>query len=239
MISLKGKIAVITGGSKGIGKAIAADLVKEGCHVVISARNDVELHRAAQALSQQSTAEVFPLVCDVTQTRDVENLVRKTEEKFGAAADFLVNNAGIGRFAEIVHMDENDFRAVIETNLFGVFFATKAFLPGMISKGGGHVVNISSLAGKNNFATGAAYCASKHALLSFAECLMLEVRHHNIKVSTICPGSVQTDFGHPGERDRSWALSSEDVSNAVLDVLTTSRGSLISLVDLRPLKPKK
>ncbi len=239
MESLKGKIAVITGGSKGIGKAIASDLVKAACHVVISARNPQELENAARELSGLRTAEVLPVVSDIKKIADVELLVLKTQEKFGTPADILINNAGIGRFAEVVHMEEKDFRDTLETNLFGVFYITKALLPGMIQKGGGFVVNIASLAGKNNFATGAAYCASKHALISFAECLMLEVRHHNIKVSTICPGSVQTNFGHPGEGDRTWALTAEDVSNAVLDVLTTSRGSLISLVDLRPLKPRK
>jgi 3-oxoacyl-[acyl-carrier protein] reductase len=239
MERLKGKLAVVTGGSKGIGKAIAADLVKAACHVVISARNAEELENTARELSALGTAEVLHVVADVKKAVDVALLVRKSQEKFGTAADILINNAGIGRFAEVVHMDEKDFRDTLETNLFGVFYITKALLPGMIQKGEGFVINIASLAGKNNFATGAAYCASKHALISFAECLMLEVRHHNIKVSTICPGSVQTEFGHPNERDRSWALTAEDVSNAVLDVLTSSRGSLISLVDLRPLKPKK
>ena len=108
----------------------------------------------------------------------------------------------------------------------------------MIENQEGHVVNISSLAGKNSFAGGSAYCASKHALLSFSECLMLEVRHNNIKVTTICPGSVQTEFGS-GFKDKTWALTAEDVAKSVIDVLTSSAGSLASLVDLRPLKPPK
>jgi short-subunit dehydrogenase len=148
----------------------------------------------------------------------------------------LINNAGIGRFAEVVNMKDDDFRSTLETNLFGAFYCTRAFLPGMMENRRGHIINISSLAGKNTFATGAAYCSSKHALIAFSECLMMEVRQYNIKVTTICPGTVQTNFSQ-APKDRSWALTAEDVSKAVIDILTSSGGSLISMIDLRPLKP--
>ena len=151
----------------------------------------------------------------------------------------LINNAGIGHFSDVVDMSEEDFRETLETNLFGAFFCAKAFLPGMMEKKTGHIVNIASLAAKNNFASGSAYCASKHALLSFSECLMLEVRHHNVKVTTICPGTVQTTFGRGSIDDKDWALTPDDVSKAVIDVLTGSQRSLVSLVDLRPLRPKR
>ena len=236
MRRLKDKVAVITGGSKGIGKAIAAALGREGCRVVITARNEIELKKTADELSGLDI-EVLSVKTDVRKSQDVQQLVLQTENTFGPT-QILVNNAGIGRFGEVENLSEEDFRATLETNLFGVFYCTRGFLPGMISKKEGHIVNISSLAGKNSFAGGAAYCASKHGLISFAECLMLEVRHHNIKVSTICPGSVQTEFS-AGSMEKNWALSPEDVAKAVVDVVTSSSGSLASLVDLRPLHPPK
>jgi 3-oxoacyl-[acyl-carrier protein] reductase len=233
---LKDQVAVVTGGSKGIGKEIALRLGRQGCRVVIAARNKEELSQTAEEM-KASGIDVLPVETDVRRAEDAKRLAASVRERFGPA-HILVNNAGIGLFAEVAKMSEEDFRAVLETNLFGVFYCTQAFLPGMIENNGGSVVNISSLAGKNSFAGGSAYCASKHALISFAECLMLEVRHHNIKVSTICPGSVQTDFS-ADSKAKSWALSGEDVAQAVVDVLTTSGGSLISLVEMRPLRPPK
>lgn len=237
MNELKGKIAVITGGSRGIGKAIALAFAREGCRVAISGRDESALRQASDEVKQHSDAQIEAIRSDVRSSNDVEKFAQQVENRLGPAT-FLVNNAGIGLFSDVVSFDENDYRAVFETNLFGVFYATKAFLPGMIRGGGGHIVNIGSLAGKNNFAGGAAYCASKHALLSFSECLMLEVRHHNIKVTTIAPGSVATDFS-PESKDKNWALTSEDVAEAVVDVCKTSPRSLLSLVEMRPLKPPK
>jgi 3-oxoacyl-[acyl-carrier protein] reductase len=235
-MDLKEKVAVITGASKGIGKAIAYSLAKNGCNVVLNARNSTELRVAEKEISQVGV-KVLSIAGDIRNSKDVETLAKTTEHEIGAAT-ILVNNAGIGRFSEVAEMTDDYFRSTLETNLFGVFYCCRAFLPGMIQKEQGHIINIASLAGKNPFAGGSAYCASKAALISFAECLMLEVRHHNIKVTTICPGSVQTEFGS-GMGDKTWALTSEDVATAVLDVLTTSQGSLISMVDLRPLKPPK
>jgi 3-oxoacyl-[acyl-carrier protein] reductase len=236
MRRLKDKVAVITGGSKGIGKAIAAALGLEGCRVVITARHDTDLEKASEELTRLDI-DVLSVKTDVRKWENVQDLVTNVEIKLGAP-QILVNNAGIGRFGEVANMSEEDFRDVLETNLFGVFYCTRGFLPGMISKKEGHIVNISSLAGKNNFAGGAAYCASKHGLISFAECLMLEVRQHNIKVSTICPGSVQTEFS-PGSMEKMWALTPEDVAKVVVDVVTSSSGSLASLVEMRPLHPPK
>jgi NAD(P)-dependent dehydrogenase (short-subunit alcohol dehydrogenase family) len=234
MHRLTDRVAVITGGSRGIGKAIAMDLAREGCKTVIAARNRDELKQAEQGISKLNR-DVLSVEADVRRVNDVKSLVQSVEKRFGSA-DILVNNAGIGRFQEVLKMEEEDLHAIFETNLFGTFYCTKYFLPGMIEKQRGHVINIGSLAGKNNFAGGSAYCASKHALLSFAECLMLEVRHNNIKVTTICPGSVQTDFSETS-KEHSWALTPEDVSKCVLDALTFSPGSLVSLMELRPLKP--
>lgn len=230
------QVAVITGGSRGIGKAIALQLAQEGCKTVITARNPEELKRAEQEISKYNQ-EVLAVQADVRNIQNIQGLARVVEKRFGAA-DILVNNAGIGRFKEVLNLQEEDFKAILETNLFGTFYCTKYFLPGMIEKQRGHIINIGSLAGKNNFAGGSAYCASKHALISFAECLMLEVRHHNIKVTTICPGSVQTEFSE-GSKDQKWALTPDDVSKCVVDALTSSPGSLVSMMDLRPLRPPK
>ncbi len=236
MRRLENKVAVITGGSKGIGKATAEALAREGCRLVLTARHEDELKKAAREISRMDV-KVLTFKADVRKWKEVESLAAKVQEKVGAP-QILINNAGIGRFGEVATMKEEDFRATLETNLFGVFYCCKAFLPGMIQMREGHIVNISSLAGKNSFPGGAAYCASKHGLISFAECLMLEVRHHNIKVSTICPGTVQTEFSSHN-KDKSWALTAEDVAKAVVDVLTSSSGSLMSMIDLRPLHPPK
>jgi short-subunit dehydrogenase len=235
MNSLKGKAAVITGASKGIGKAIALSLAREGANIVLSARSADDLRNVEKEVAAHGV-RVISVPTDVRKGSDVNRLAEKAEKEFGAI-QILVNNAGIGIFKPVVETRDEEFHSILETNLYGVFYCSRAFLPGMIKNRKGHIVNISSLAGKNSFAGGSAYCASKHALMSFSECMMLEVRQHDVKVSTICPGSVATDFSHPSDREMSWALASEDVATAVLDVLTTSAGSLISLVDLRPLKP--
>lgn len=234
MKSLKNKTAVVTGGSKGIGKAIAVCLAREGANIVLAARTAEELKIAEKEVLKYG-GEVLSVPTDVRNPTEVTRLATKAEKKFGAA-HILVNNAGIGRFQEVQKLTEEDFRATLETNLYGVFYCCRAFLPGMVKNQEGHIVNISSLAGKNTFPGGSAYCASKHALIAFSECMMLEVRQHNIKVTSICPGSVATDFS-PGSLDKNWALTSEDVAKSVLDVVTSSAGSLISLVELRPLKP--
>jgi short-subunit dehydrogenase len=235
-MKLQDKIAVVTGGSKGIGKAIAAALAEQGVHVAITARNEEELRKAAEEIGRTGV-KVLAIPIDVRNPDSVRDLASAVRERLGPA-HILVNNAGIGKFDEVATMKDEDFRATLETNLFGVFYCTKAFLPGIMENQEGYVINIASLAAKNSFAGGAAYCASKHALLSFSECLMLEVRHHNIKVSTICPGSVQTEFSVES-KEKSWALTANDVAKTVIDVLTSSAGSLASLVDLRPLRPPK
>lgn len=235
MFKLQNRIAVITGGSKGIGKAIAHELAREGCDIALCARNATELKKAEKDISRHGN-RVLSVRADVRKPADVQKLVHTVEQKLGVAT-ILVNNAGIGRFSEVLKMQEEDFRMTIETNLYGVFYVTKAFLPGMVHKKQGHIINVASLAGKNSFAGGSAYCSSKHALISFSECLMMEVRQHNIKVTSVCPGTVQTTFGNMNPRDKIWALTSEDVAKAVVDVLTSSSGSLISMVDLRPLHP--
>jgi len=234
---LQGKVAVVTGGSKGIGKAIAMHLAREGADLVIASRREQDLKKTEKEIVEFGV-HCLAVKTDVRRSVEVENLAQKVARTFGGA-QILVNNAGVGYFEEVARLKDEDFRATFETNLYGCFYCTKAFLPFMIQHNEGHIINMASLAGKNTFARGSAYCASKHALIAFAECLMLEVRHHNIKVTTICPGTVQTEFGGGDGKNKSWALTADDVAKAVFDVLSSSGGSIVSQVDLRPLRPMK
>jgi 3-oxoacyl-[acyl-carrier protein] reductase len=229
-------VAIVTGGSKGIGLAIAQALVARGDSVAIAARKPDELQRAARTLG--AADRVHSVQADVRKSGDAERLVRETVARFGGV-DVLVNNAGVGRFANVADMSLDDWHDVIETNLSGVFYCTRAAIPEMRRRGAGFIVNISSLAGKNAFAGGAAYCASKAALNHFSEALMLEVRHDNIRVSYVMPGSVATDFGDPFSSDPSWKLTSEDVAKVVLDLISHEPRSLPSRVELRPSRPPR
>ncbi len=224
-------VVLVTGGSKGIGLAIAKAFVERGDRVVIGARNPP---------AGLETERLHVVKADVRKPEDAQKLVDETVSKFGGL-DVLVNNAGIGRFANVADMRLEDWHAIIETNLNGVFYCTRAAIPVMRRAGGGFIVNISSLAGKNAFPGGAAYCASKAALNHFSEALMQEVRHDNIRVSYVMPGSVATEFGDlpPSGGDDSWKLTSEDVAKAVVDVVSHDRRSLASRVELRPSRPPR
>jgi len=188
-------VAIVTGGSKGIGLAIARAFVGRGMQVTITARRDADLRRAASALGGGSN--VHAIAADVREPADAQRIVDETVRQFGGL-DVLVNNAGIGRFATVADMSVADWRDVIETNLSGVFHCTHAALPALRRRGAGYIINISSLAGKNPFGGGAAYCASKAGLNAFSEALMQEVRYDNIRVSYVLPGSVSTAFGDGG-----------------------------------------
>jgi 3-oxoacyl-[acyl-carrier protein] reductase len=230
-------IAIVTGGSKGIGFAIAKAFVSRGMQVVLSARKDDELRKAAAALG--SDANVHTVRADVRKPEDAERLIKDTVQRFGGV-DVLVNNAGIGRFARVTDLSIEDWQQVIDTNLSGVFYCCRAAIPDMQRRGGGYIVNISSLAGKNAFAQGAAYCASKSALNAFSEALMQEVRYDNIRVSYVMPGSVSTGFGHGamgGEAD--WKSAPEEVAEVVVDLVTLNPRSLASRVELRPSRPPR
>src|SRR3954469_25741354 len=207
-------VAIVTGGSKGIGLAIARALLERGAQVAISARSDADLEKAVRSLG--GGGNVLAVRADVREPKDAERLVAETAKKF-AGVDVLVNNAGIGVFAHVADMSVEAWRQVIETNLSGVFYCTRAALPELRRRGGGYIINISSLAGKNAFTGGAAYCASKAGLNQFSEALMQEVRHDNIRVSYVMPGSVSTGFG--GSADADWKLAPEDVARVVVDLI--------------------
>ena len=234
-------VAIVTGGSKGIGLAIARALVQSGAQVAISARRQDELARAVASLegSAQSGGGVLAVPADVRDAAAAGALVDATVARFGGL-DVLVNNAGVGRFAPVSEMTVDDWRQVIDTNLSGVFYCTRAAIPEMRRRGGGFIINISSLAGKNAFPGGAAYCASKAGLDQFSEALMQEVRHDNIRVSYVMPGSVSTDFGNHGTSgDAPWKLTSEDVAKVVMDLISHDPRSLPSRVELRPSRPPR
>ena len=238
-MELKGKVAIVTGGTKGIGRAIADALVREGVNVCISARSRNEIDETIEALCALKAGNATGIVSDVCNYSQVKPLFELTVGQFGGL-DILINNAGIGLFQTVEEMTPEDFRSVIETNLFGVFYCCHEAIPLMKQRGGGHIINMSSLAGVNAHPKMAAYNASKFGLNGFSEALMQEVRHDNIKVSYIMPGSVNTQFGgdEPGP-DQAWQLQPPDIARAVLDLLHNESRALVSRVEIRPSKPPK
>jgi 3-oxoacyl-[acyl-carrier protein] reductase len=235
---LKLMVGIVTGGSKGIGLAIARALLARGMQVTISGRTDADLEEAVRALGGGET--LHAVRADVRDAADAQRLVDDTVRRFGGV-DVLVNNAGVGRFAKVADMSLDDWRQVVDTNLSGVFYCTRAAIPAMKSRGAGFIINISSLAGSNPFSGGAAYCASKAGLNAFSEALMQEVRHDNIRVSYVMPGSVSTGFGDPfgAAADADWKLLPEDVARVVVDLIAHDARSLPSRVEIRPSRPRK
>jgi 3-oxoacyl-[acyl-carrier protein] reductase len=230
-------VSIVTGGSKGIGLAIARAFLERGMQVAISARNAEELDAAATALAAGD--KLLRVQADVRDAADAQRLIDETVRRFGGV-DVLVNNAGVGRFANVADMSLETWRQVIDTNLSGIFHCCRAAIPEMKRRGGGFIINISSLAGKNPFTGGAAYCASKAGLNAFSEALMQEVRYDNIRVSYVLPGSVSTGFGDRGASgEADWKLTPEDVARVVIDLVNHDPRSLPSRVELRPSRPKK
>jgi NAD(P)-dependent dehydrogenase (short-subunit alcohol dehydrogenase family) len=234
-MNLKNKTAIVTGGTKGIGRAIAEALLREGISVCIAARKQDEIDQTVSALGSNTTG----FVCDVRDYDQVKALIEYTVKEFGGL-DILINNAGIGTFETVEETSPEDFRAVLETNLFGAFYCCHEAVPQMKKRGGGYIINISSLAGANPHPRMAAYNASKFALNGFSEALMQEVRHDNIKVSYIMPGSVNTEFGGDSPSDeKSWQLTPQDIARVVVDLLHHDDRALPSRVEIRPSKPPK
>ena len=234
------RTAIVTGGSRGIGRAIAAAIVADGGRVMIAGLDEKRVADAVASLSQRTGdgARVAGVTVDVRDQAAVERLMTETVRRFGGF-DTLVNNAGIGRFAEVGVMTDADWHDVIDTNLTGVFYCSRAALPRLKQAGGGWIISIASLAGRNYFPGGAAYCASKAGLIAFSEALMQVVRTDNIRVSVVMPGSVDTDFSGPSHGgDASWKLKPEDVAEVVADLLRHPGRSLPSKVEIRPAKTK-
>ena len=239
MQSLRGRVAIVTGGSRGIGLAIARALVAEGVQVAVTGRNEAHLGAARPSIEAAGPGAVETLRADVRRADDVQRAIDATVARFGGL-DIVINNAGMGVFASVSAMTTAQWTEVIETNLTGVFNVCHAALPHLKQRGGGFIINISSLAGKNPFSDGAAYCASKAGLNAFSEALMQEVRYDNIRVSYVLPGSVATEFvGGDASKGADWKIAAEEVAEVVLNLLRHNPRSLPSRVELRPSKPKK
>ena len=234
MSSLAGKVAFVTGGSRGIGLATARALVAHGASVAITGTDQRRVEAAAAELGQSA----FGVRADVREYAEVEGALSQAAAKFGGL-DVLVNNAGVGVFRPVADMTPEEWHRTIDTNVSGVFYCCHAALPHLKTRGGGWIVNISSLASKNAFVNGAAYCASKSALNAFSEALMQEVRYDGIRVAYVLPGSVSTGFGGMSNTKADWALLPEDVAQVIVDLIAHPARSLPSRVEIRPAQPRK
>jgi NAD(P)-dependent dehydrogenase (short-subunit alcohol dehydrogenase family) len=236
-IDLKGKAAVVTGASKGIGFAVAEALARAGANVLLCARNEQEVRRAAESLAGTGGGRAIGVRCDMRSYDDVRALIQKSVSEFGGV-DILVNNAGVGSYAPIDQLTVEQWSQMIETNLSGVFYACHEAIPEMRRRGGGFIINIGSLAGRYAMPGGSAYNASKFGLIGFSEAMMLDVRQDDIRVSCVMPGSVATHFNNhtPTEAD-AWKIQPEDIAGVVLDLLATPARTLPSRVEVRPSKP--
>ncbi len=233
---LSGKYAVVTGGTRGIGRAIAEQLLRAGAGVALCGRDAGTAERAAAELREATGGEVFGAAADVSQMDQVSRFFEAVRSRFGAL-DILVNNAGTGVFRSVQDMTPADWHSVIDLNLTGVFNCCHHALPLLRARGAGYIVQISSLAGVNAFAGGSAYNASKFGLNGFSEAIMQDLRYENIRVSYVMPGSVDTGFASSAPTD--WKIAPQDVAEMVLALLHMPERTLVSRVDIRPSKPRK
>ena len=234
---LQDKLCLITGGSRGIGFAIAQMLLKEGARVAICGTHQKTLDSAVERLNQLAPGKVGGKVADVKDCEQVRALFEYVDTALGGL-DVLVNNAGVGRFAKISELSVEDWATTIGTNLTGAFYCSREALLRFVTRGGGYIVNISSLAGKHPFAGGAAYNASKFGLNGFSEALMLDTRYDNVRVSTVAPGSVETEFGGHGA-PAEWRVQPGDVAEIVRMLLCLPARTMASYVEVRPAKPPR
>lgn len=235
--TLAGQIAVVTGAGRGIGAAIARELAGLGAVAVLCGRTPGNLNATANAINAAGNrAEVAE--CDVTTLASVEAVARRVDSQHGRV-DILVNNAGVGGFGKPLHeLAPDEWDRVLDTNLRGVFYTIRAFAPGMIRARGGHIINISSIAGKNALPNGAAYAASKWGLNGLSYSVAEELRAHNIRVAVICPGSTHTDLSPHEGKDLSRMLQPDDIAHVVAMLVTQSPQSFASEIVLRPtMKP--
>lgn len=238
---LTGKVAVVTGASRGIGLAIAQRLISEGASVLISGRDAKALDAALKQLEDPAAGgeagRIATFPGDVRRYDQVEKMMARAAEKFGGI-DYLVNNAGIGSFRSVDKLSVEDWDAVIQTNLSGAFYCVRAVVPHMRKRGGGYIVNISSLAGINAFAGGAAYNASKFGLNGFSEAMMLDLRYEGIRTTYVMPGSVDTEFAH-NPTGQSWKIAAEDVAQSVVGLFRSHPRSMFSRIEVRPSQPPR
>lgn len=236
--SLQDKIALVTGGSRGIGRAVVESLLSQGCRVAYCGRTAEGVRASLEELAQGGHGnKVLGRSADITNQTALEALFQAVDREWGGL-DILVNNAGIGIFRPVAELTMDDWKATIDTNLTAVYAASRLALERFTRRDGGFIVNLGSLAGKNAFAGGAAYNASKFGLLGFGEAMMLDHRHQNVRVCTILPGSVNTDFS-PRSARADWKIAPEDVADVVVSVLRMPRRTMVSHVEMRPSRPAK
>jgi NAD(P)-dependent dehydrogenase (short-subunit alcohol dehydrogenase family) len=238
---LAGKTAIVTGATKGIGFAIAEALLDAGAAVLICGRTQESTENAIRKLKEKPIERVSGKAADVGKPEQVAEFFAFADQEFaksGSGLDILVNNAGIGKFAATSDLSVEDWKATIDTDLSGVFYCSHEALPRMKKRGGGFVINIGSLAGRNAFAGGAAYNASKFGLVGFSEAMMLDHRADNVRVSCIMPGSVDTDFGSKSGAKADWKIAPVDIADIVVMMLGMPARTLVSRVEVRPSRPK-
>jgi 3-oxoacyl-[acyl-carrier protein] reductase len=237
MYEIENKTILITGGSKGIGFGTAEVLLRNNARVAITSRSQAAADQAASELRKIGKGEVLAIEADVRSETSQSNAVEQVVKKWGSL-DVLVGNAGLGHFTSIEDMSLDQWNETIDTNLTGVFLSVKAAIPSL-KKSKGYIITIASLAGTNFFPKGAAYNASKFGLVGFTQAIMLDLRQHGIKVTTIMPGSVATNFSgaHPNAED-AWKIQPEDIGQIVLDLLKMNPRTLPSKIEVRPTIPK-
>lgn len=247
--NLEGKCALVTGATRGIGMAIAQMLAKSGTRVVICGQSEASVKSAQSHFDTHAPGKVKAKAADVKSHEQVRELFEFADLALGGL-DILVNNAGVGRFGTLGQFSPEDWETVVGTNLTAAFYCTKEALKRFAVRGGGYVVNISSLAGKNAFAGGAAYNASKFGLNGFSEAVMMDARYDNVRVTTVMPGSVATRFGSSGlalnendanekQEGKDWKVWPEDVAEMVHTVLMMPARTTVSALELRPSQPKR
>lgn len=241
IVNLKNKVAIVTGGSKGIGRAVALDLAKEGAHVAISARDNKYLEKTAVDIRALG-GEILAFSGDMGNETEIKQFIDATIDQFGRL-DILVNNAGIGLFHRIADFPTKDWDLMFQLNMRGLFIATRECLPYLRKTSESVIVNVVSLAGKNAFVNGGGYSATKHAVLAFSRCLLLEERENGVRVLAICPGSVDTSFFD--ERDdvsntrRQKMVQAEDVAESIIHMVKLPQRAMVSEIDIRPTNPGK
>ncbi len=241
-MKLQDKIAVITGAGKGIGKATAELFIKEGAKVVLTSRNIADLEQIVSD-NESNQDNITIIAGDISKEDTIGKVVDETIGKFGKI-HILVNNAGFSVFDNMVDSKTEDFDAIFNTNIRALYLVTKGFLPSMIKEQSGTIINIASIAGKQGFATGTIYCASKHAVMGLSRALMLELRQYNIRVCAICPGSVATDFFRAESQTtlsstKESVLSAEDIAETILLAASLPGNAMIGEIEIRPTNPRK
>jgi 3-oxoacyl-[acyl-carrier protein] reductase len=234
---LAGQNALVTGGTRGIGLAVAEALLGAGASVAICGRSEKTVKSAVSQLTNKAKSKVVGKVADVRSNTEVADLFTWIDHELGDL-DIVVNNAGLGVFKSTAELSVEDWQKTLETNLSGVFYCCREALPRLKQRGGGYIINISSLAGKNAFAGGAAYNASKFGLNGFSEAMMLDHRYDKVRVSYVMPGSVNTEFGSGAAR-ADWKIAPEDIGEIVLMLLRMPERTLVSRVEVRPSRPLK